>query len=417
MKILVLAYALSPFRGSEFSVSWNYVEKMGRRHQLDVLIGLTDKQMGILNSLDLIKEEIRLKGLNVNLIPVYPTFTARLLNKLNTSGFLPYAFYWAYTYWHKEAYRTAQDLMNGSKYDLVHYLNPIGYREPGFLWRLEAPYIWGPIGGLRSYDRRLFRALRWSGRIDYYIRKISNSLNLRFSRRLKSAVSRADLMLVNNSSDLKAFSNHFSKEASRFSESWSNERFRQRSGVSDRVKLLWVGTLNQRKGLVIFLRALMQTENEFEVTVIGEGSERQYLERFVESNCISGVKFFGHVSREEVQDQFYQSDYSVYTSLMDANPAVIWESLSNGTPVIGLKLDGFGDLNDPRFTIQVDVEDLDRTITNFGKKLDYVFENRLELSRWFNENIQKAHDDYKWDNKIGDWEGFYNRAIEKYNER
>jgi hypothetical protein len=26
-------------------------------------------------------------------------------------------------------------------------LNMIGYREPGYLWKLNVPFVWGPMGG------------------------------------------------------------------------------------------------------------------------------------------------------------------------------------------------------------------------------------------------------------------------------
>ncbi len=36
-KILVLAYMLSPYKGSEYSVAWNYVSYMSKQNDLVVL--------------------------------------------------------------------------------------------------------------------------------------------------------------------------------------------------------------------------------------------------------------------------------------------------------------------------------------------------------------------------------------------
>ena len=45
-KILVLAYAISPTRGSEYSVAWNYVQEMSKDNKLTVLYGASGDYMG-----------------------------------------------------------------------------------------------------------------------------------------------------------------------------------------------------------------------------------------------------------------------------------------------------------------------------------------------------------------------------------
>ena len=125
MKILVLSYAFSPFKGSEFSVAWNYAFQMSKNNQLDIIIGLTDSHMGEFDSLDEIQEKINKLRLNINLIPVYPNSIAKTLNFLNKKNIIPYSFYFAYKYWHKSAYKTALKLSTENNYDLVHYQNRI----------------------------------------------------------------------------------------------------------------------------------------------------------------------------------------------------------------------------------------------------------------------------------------------------
>ena len=44
--ILVLAYAISPSKGSEYAVAWNYVTAMSRYHRLTVLYGTSGEHMG-----------------------------------------------------------------------------------------------------------------------------------------------------------------------------------------------------------------------------------------------------------------------------------------------------------------------------------------------------------------------------------
>ena len=46
MNILVMAYAISPYRGSEYAVAWNYVAHMSKYHRLTVVYGASGNHMG-----------------------------------------------------------------------------------------------------------------------------------------------------------------------------------------------------------------------------------------------------------------------------------------------------------------------------------------------------------------------------------
>mgnify|MGYP007069954125 CR=1 FL=1 len=52
MNILVHAFNISPNRGSEFSVSWNYVLQMSKLHHLYVLVGGTSHTIGDYSELE-----------------------------------------------------------------------------------------------------------------------------------------------------------------------------------------------------------------------------------------------------------------------------------------------------------------------------------------------------------------------------
>ena len=36
---------------------------------------------------------------------------------------------------------------HSTNFDLVHQVNFMTFREPGYLWTLDAPFVWGPWGG------------------------------------------------------------------------------------------------------------------------------------------------------------------------------------------------------------------------------------------------------------------------------
>ena len=146
--ILVLAYQLSPTKGSEFSVAWNYVTRMSKYNRLTVLYGVSGEHLG---DCDEMEEFVKSTGLlNVTFVCVKPNKWTNMLNWCNRHNFLNYTFYFAYQAWQKQVYKVAKTLIQNERIDLIHFVGPTGYREPGYLWKLGLPYIWGPIGGANS---------------------------------------------------------------------------------------------------------------------------------------------------------------------------------------------------------------------------------------------------------------------------
>ena len=124
MKILVLAYQLSPTKGSEFSVAWNYVMRMSQYNSLTVLYGVSGNNMGDCDEMNDWLENNRLN--NVKFVQISPDKICTALNFFNVHNMFRYSFYVAYRRWQKLAYKKAKNLIEAEKYDLIHYLGPIG---------------------------------------------------------------------------------------------------------------------------------------------------------------------------------------------------------------------------------------------------------------------------------------------------
>lgn len=52
MKILVHTFWLSPYRGSEFAVAWDYITTMSKYHELFVICGSSSYTLGDFSDLD-----------------------------------------------------------------------------------------------------------------------------------------------------------------------------------------------------------------------------------------------------------------------------------------------------------------------------------------------------------------------------
>ena len=185
-KVLVSAYACSPYRGSEPGMGWNYLQAVAEHNEVWAIVEeekwKSDIEKFIHNSSSFI--------LNPSLKNIHWIFIhkprARWLRKI-----WPPSYYWFYRIWQWKAYKEALKLHKEVKFDLVYQLTMTGFREPGYLWKLDAPFAWGPIGGNVNVDWRLMPLAGLNGALEYAARNIINWLHCHFLRRPRLAARRA----------------------------------------------------------------------------------------------------------------------------------------------------------------------------------------------------------------------------------
>ncbi|PQJ17637.1 glycosyltransferase [Nonlabens xylanidelens] len=108
------------------------------------------------------------------------------------------------------------------------------------------------------------------------------------------------------------------------------------------IKILAVGRLEKVKGFDNLLRSvsllltlLKEKEVEIQLTIIGEGAERQNLEMLImELGIQNVVSLTGSKNRFEIKEMYNQSDFLVISSLHEALPTVMLEAMSMGLPIV-----------------------------------------------------------------------------------
>ena len=123
LKILVSAYACAPNKGSEPGMGWNFVIGLAKFHELHVIVEKRKWEQPINDFLE------HNPGLNDS-VTFY--FIDKKRNK-PLRKIWPPSYYWFYKKWQKKAYKLACQLDQKENFDLIHQLNMVGYREPGYL--------------------------------------------------------------------------------------------------------------------------------------------------------------------------------------------------------------------------------------------------------------------------------------------
>lgn len=103
--------------------------------------------------------------------------------------------------------------------------------------------------------------------------------------------------------------------------------------------LLYIGTIEHRKGIHLLIEALKEIKEDYHLNLIGEfNSQDPYylmLKSKVKELRLEGrVNFCGRVSDEEMNEQLKKSSIFVFPSLHEGYGMVIIEAMSYGLPVI-----------------------------------------------------------------------------------
>jgi glycosyltransferase involved in cell wall biosynthesis len=108
--------------------------------------------------------------------------------------------------------------------------------------------------------------------------------------------------------------------------------------------ILFVGRLVPEKGVLTLLKAFQNISKQFsneQLWIVGEGNQLEELQNFTKCNNLKNVSFLGNKSREELQEFYTNSKFSIVPSeCIEAYGNVIIESLSFGKTVITSNLVG-----------------------------------------------------------------------------
>ncbi len=418
-KILVVAYAVSPSRGSEYSVAWNYINEMSKDNELVVLYGASGDHMGDIDEMEnwLSSNPIP----NVRFVPVLPSGLTTKLNFLNRKGIFPYSFYLAFNFWQKQVYDTAIKIVENESFDLIHNLNPIGYREPGYLWKLDLPYIWGPIGGIPNRPKQLFDDLIVKDKLIFTVRNWINSIQFRFNSRLKKALNETDLLLTATSENKFLVENEYKIPSINIPENgivesdfYSHPRIINLK-EGDVFNIIWIGSIDARKSLNFLIEALGEIKNEnWHLHILGKGSLKYKLQEYAKNIHIdSKVTWYSHIKREEVFQVLQSAHLHVITSLGEATTTVLFEAMTNGIPTISLDHCGMKDVICDKCGVRIDIQSVSQVKKDLALAISDLVRNPAKINN-LSEGLLECSKLYSWDRRRFLFNNYYDVAIKNW---
>ena len=185
MRILLSAIACCPGHGSESGVGWKVAAALSKEHAVHVLASKGEQG----------NAEVALAtGAYPNLSFTFfgssaPYHENRLIARLQS--------WQRYMDWTRQSLETGRKLAAQQRFDLDHHVTYSSWRIPSPLWRLDLPFVWGPVGGAAVYPLHLLGRLATRSAVFELVRGLSN-LHASYSMPLRSCARNTDVVVAAN---------------------------------------------------------------------------------------------------------------------------------------------------------------------------------------------------------------------------
>ena len=417
LKVLISAYACNPYKGSEEGVGWGWVKAIAKYHDLYVITAefhRADIEKAIAEN------PAALSRVRFFYVPHKPWHYAPTPGwvRIEMSCLKP-LMNLAYVTWLKDAYRLGAQLHRECHFDLVHQLTYIGYRFAGHLWKLDIPFVWGPIGGFANTPWRFLPTLGVHGAVHYGGRNIINSLQKKFLRGPKRAFLKAGQAggIIAATQDIRSqISRWYGQQSEVICEiglpPQTADKHSKRKG-GEPLRIVWSGFHYPGKGLPFLLKAVAKLPRgmNWQLSILGRGPYTGRWQRSAERLGLNGeCNWLGQLPREEAISVMHQAHVLVITSIHDLTSTVLLEALSQGVPVVCPDWSGFATVVTKDCGIKVPLRTPEQFAGDLAATIMKLAQDEQERQRLAEGALLRARD-YSWDEKAKKVDSIYRRAV------
>lgn len=410
LSILINAYACSPNMGSEPGMAWNWCLNLAKYCELHIITEgeFRDNIEAVLPTLP------QEKNMHFYYNPVSEEIRKMCWNQGD------WRFYKYYREWQWKTYTMAKEIIKQHHIDIVHQLNMIGFREPGYLWKIEdKPFVWGPIGGLKQFPSNYLEGAGIKMKLFNRIKNIINIYQIKHDKRVNQALKKAELLISSIPDSYNAIKKYKGLNSTIIPETGcfidDNTIRQNRTNRADEdFRLLWVGKFDFRKQLNIALTAIAKLKDKSNIKLIicGSGSDDHisyYKQMAVNLGIEDNVVWKGNIENSKVKEEMHKSDIFFFTSVSEDTSTVVLEAVSCGLPVLCFDTCGMGYVINESVGQKVPLTNPRQSADDFAEKINYLYNNREYLQK-LSDGCKQRQKELSWDNKAKQMVELYNKV-------
>ncbi|MBN1127121.1 MAG: glycosyltransferase family 4 protein [Sedimentisphaerales bacterium] len=394
LRVLVEAYECSPGKSHVPGSAWQILMRLSQWFDLWIL---TEQTQYAADILQYVRSHPKLSsGIHFHYIP-----RKAVSRKHGKRPTVPVREMLAYRSWLRQAYHYAKELHFQVGFDLVHHLRADTFREPGYLWKLGLPFVWGPTGGTNEIPWRLFPFMHVTDWWSHMTRNLITRMQLYRSPRIRQAAWYTNLLIPQTEWDRRSFRRAWGITGDVVHEQACEEHSAEVHQYDGKRKLnvAWVGRCVASKALPILLRALggLGRKDQITVHIAGDGPCQTRWKKSAEKYGVADMcRWYGWLCEAEIQTLLSNCDVLVFTSLLEATSTTVMQALSWGLPIVCLDHCGFSDIIDPQCGIKIPITSCSQITHDLSSAIQHLLTHPSQIEMLSRGALQKARQ-YTWD--------------------
>lgn len=322
-----------------------------------------------------------------------------------------------YLLWQRQAYDVARAVDHDVDFDIVQHVSWSSLQGGSHLWRLEKPFIFGPIGGGQvapAAFRRYFGS-RWKAEAlrGFVATRLSPLLPF-----VRGPVRNADLVLTVNEETKAAVERLGPKRVAgcpdvAIPDALVSPEYPGQAS-HETLEVVWVGRILAHKALALALDAIGAVDPEIPINlrVVGGELSGPLVEEAMQNPTIARrVESTGFVTFDDVQKILASSDVLLFSSLRESSGAQILEAMACGLPVLSLDHQGARDLLAAGGGIRVPVRHPDQAVRALAEALEQL-QRDPELRRRLGIEARNNALSQTWSSRVELMNGYYRSLID-----
>lgn len=411
LSILINAYACSPNMGSEPGMAWNWCVNLAKHCKLYII---TEGEFK-----DKIEKELPKLSQGNNIHFYYNPVSDKVRKMCWNQG--DWRFYYYYNKWQKKTLQIANEIIKEHHIDLIHQLNMVGFREPGYLWKIEnKPFIWGPIAGIGSIPFSFMKDSNLKFKLFYILKNQITALQLRYSSKVNSALKAASLLITATPETGQIIKKIHNIDSIQINETGCSIKEYTFDIKKDDTffDILWVGRFIYTKQLKLALDVIYQIKNlkNIRFHIVGQAFNAEETEKYKKYAQTLGIDnicvWHGQIPNNEVLMLMQKSHLFFFTSIFEATSTVILEAIQNKLPIVCFDRCGFGPIVDSSIGRKIQLSIPQNAIIDFAREITELYNHRNLLDTMSN-NCSKKQQELSWDNKAKQMVELYSSIVQK----
>lgn len=394
--ILISAYAVNPYKGSEDGTGWNISREIAKEH---ATIVITRK-----NNIPHIEKFLKENPTDVHSKSVFigydlPAWTMWLKKRIGERGYVLYYYFW-------QLLLPLFIKKNNLQFDIAHAVNFHSDSVPTFLWTLGKPTMWGPVGHHPKVGSQFLKLIYGSNaaiKDQFYF--IFKWLLRNIDPFFRLAVKKVDTIFVINSSIGKVMKAPESKVV--IVPAVATESTTEVATLNtDQFNVLSVGRFHYMKGFDLTIEAFAifydsltkEDKNKTQLILVGDGEEKSRLKQLAIDLAIDHkIKWIEWVERTEMKQIYQDANVFLFPSHEGAG-MVVPEAMSYGLPIITLDNVGPGELAGEA-GLKVKAEDYLETIMSLAGELNNLHTDSAKAKHCAHLSRRRFEREFTWEAK------------------